>query len=243
MIAQLALSLILLVGAGLFVENFIEEMQARPGMNPQHVLTASVALTGTAYQDASHQAAFFQSVLRQLSGFPEVQAAAVTTDLPYTFPGYARIAVEGRPVPKTEKRARSAYFAVSPGYFGVAQIPLREGREFTLADNAGSAPVAIVNEAFAQKFFPNEIPMGRHISISHSEETANGAGTTTKWSAIVGVIANVDEYVGQQTPRPQVFEPCLQRPDPAMNILVRTRAEPTAFAASLRRAVWSVDKD
>ena len=241
--AQLALSLILLVGAGLFVENFIEEMRVRPAMNPHNVLTASVALTGRAYKNPVRQANFFQSVLRQLSRYPEVQSAAVTTDLPYTFPASARIAVEGRPMPKTEKQALSDYFAVSPGYFGAAQIPVREGREFTPADNGGSAPVVIVTEAFAQKFFPNENPLGHHIYIIHPNEAADGADAATKWSEIVGVTGNVDESVGQQTPRPQVFEPFLQHPDPSMRFLVRTRSEPSTFAASLRQAVWSVDKD
>jgi len=241
--AQLALSLILLVGAGLFVENFIEEMQEKPGMNPHHLLTASVSLTGANYKDPARQAAFSQTVLRQLAGIPEVQSAAISTDLPYTFPGSARIAVEGRPVPKTEKQAQSAYFAVSPGYFGAAQIPLRAGREFTLTDNAQSAPLAIVNEAFAKKFFPNENPMGRHIEITHPGEAASGSMGTIKWSEIIGVVGNVNESVGQMAPQPQVFEPFLQHPDPAMMLLVRTHTEPTAFAPSLRRAVWSVDKD
>ena len=241
--AQLALSLILLVGAGLFVENFIEEVQERPGMNPHHVLTATVALTGADYKDASRQAAFFQNVVRQLSGRPEVQSAAITSDLPYTFPGYVRIAVEGRPALKTEQQAQSAYFAVSPGYFGAAQIPLREGREFTLADNRDSVPVAVVNEEFAKKLFPNQNPMGRHFGLTHPGEATNGSTGTRKWCEIIGVVGNVNEYVGQRTPRPQVFEPFLQHPDPAMMLLVRTHTEPLAFAPSLRRAVWSVDKD
>jgi putative ABC transport system permease protein len=241
--AQLALSLILLVGAGLFVENFIEVVQERPGMNPHNVLTATVALTGTGYKDTARQATFCQNVLRQLSGIPAVQSAAITTDLPYTFPAYARISVEGRPVPKTEQQAQAAYFAVSPGYFGVAQISLREGREFTSADNTRSIPVAIVNEEFAKKFFPDENPMGRHIAITHPGEAASGSMATGKWSEIVGVVRNVNEYVGQRTPRPQVFEPFLQRPDLSMRFLVRTRTEPAAFASSLRGAIWSVDKD
>ncbi|HEV2378883.1 MAG TPA: ABC transporter permease [Terriglobia bacterium] len=241
-IAQLALSLILLVGAGIFAESFIEEMRARPGMNPHNLLTASISLAGTAYKDPSRQSAFFQSVLRQLAGLPEVQSAAVTSDLPYTFPGYAHIALEGRPVPKTEKQAQSAYFAVSPGYLAATGIPLHEGREFTLADNAGSVPVAIVNEAFAQKFFPNENPLGRHVRISHPE-SAESEAAAAKWSEIIGVAGNVDELVGQQAPRPQIFEPFLQRPDGSMSVIIRLRTEPGAFAASLRRAVLKVDKD
>ena len=241
--AQLALSLILLVGAGLFVENFIEETQEKPGMNPHSVLTATVALTGAAYKDEARQAAFSQNVLRQLSGVPAVQSAAISTDLPYTFPADARIAVEGRPVPKTGEQPQSAYFAVSPGYFGTAQISLREGRDFTLADNTGSVPVAIVNEAFAKKFFPNENAMGRHIGITHPDEAPSGSMPSGKWNEIIGVVRDVNEFVGQRTPRPQVFEPFLQRPDPMMRLLVRSRTEPAAFASSLRGAIWSVDKD
>jgi putative ABC transport system permease protein len=241
--AQLALSLILLVGAGLFVENFIEDMQEKTGMNPHNVLTATVALTGAGYKDAARQATFSQEVLRQLSSIPAVQSAAISTDLPYTFPAEARIAVEGRPEPKINEQARSAYFAVSPGYFRVAQVALREGREFTLADNTGSVPVVIVNEEFAKKFFPNENPMGRHIGITHPDEARSGSMPTGKWSEIIGVVRDVNEYVGQRTPRPQVFESFLQRPDPMMRLLVRTHTESTAFASSLRGAVWSVDKD
>ena len=241
--AQLALSLILLAGAGLFVENFIEDMQEKPGMNPHNVLTATVALSGTRYKDAAPQAAFSQDLLRQLAGTAGVESAAITTDLPYTFPGYARIAIEGRPEPKTEEQARSAYFAVSPGYFEAAQIALREGREFTLSDNAHSGPVAIVNEEFAKEFFPDEDPIGRHIGITHADEAPSSSAPSGKWREIIGMVRNVNEYVGQRAPRPQVFEPLLQRPDAMMNLLVRTRTEPAAFAASLRRTVWSLDKD
>jgi predicted permease len=240
---QLALSIILLVGAGLFVMSFVEEMQARPGMNPHDVLTASVSLTGRTYQDPARQATFYQSVLRQLSGLPEVESAAATTDLPYSFASQARIALEGRPVPKTEEQAQSAYFAVSPSYFSAAQIPLDAGRSFTLSDNDSSGPVAVVNQAFAEKFFPNESPIGRHISITRAEDAGKGTASPTRWTEIVGLAANVNEYVGQQTPKPQVFEPFLQRPDPSMDLLVRLRTGDDAFAASLLRAVWSVDKD
>jgi len=236
-IAELALSLILLVGASVFVAYFIEETHASRGMNPHNVLTASVTLSGAAYKDGARQCDFFENVLRQLHTSPEVQSAAVASDLPFTFPGSARFTVEGRPVAKPEEQPSAGYFAVSPGYFSVAQIPLREGREFTPADNAGSAPVAIVNQAFARKYFPDQDALGRRLRIRH--ENSEG----TKWSEIVGVAGNVNEFLGQDAPRPQLFEPFLQRPDPSMNLVVRVGTEPTAFAESLRKAVWSVDKD
>jgi putative ABC transport system permease protein len=187
-IGQLTLSLILLVGAGLFVKSLIEEMQAKPGMNPHNLLTAFVSLSGPSYKDAARQSEFFEGVLRQLAGSPQVQSAAVTSDLPYTFPGYANFTIEGQPPLKPDQEPGAEYFAVSPGYFGVTQIPLREGREFTGSDNTNSHSVAIVNEAFAQKFFPRENALGRHLSISLKGAERNAG---EKWSEIVGIVGNI----------------------------------------------------
>jgi len=247
---QLALSVILLVGASLFVENFIEEMQARPGMNPHHVLTASVALTGAAYTAPARQAEFFESVLRNLTKSSEVESAAVTNDLPYTFPGRAQFVIEGQAAPTDEKDWRltwAGYFAVSPDYFRVTQIPLREGRQFNRADDEHSAPVVIINEAFARKFFPDQNPLGHYLRLTPDggpTTAASGSGSTQPpWREIVGVVGDVSEYVGQSNWRPHVFVPFRQQPEGSMNLVVRLRTEPDAFAASLRQAVWTVDKD
>lgn len=247
---QLALSVILLVGAGLFVNSFVEEMQSKPGMNPQNVLTASVSLTGKFYRDPAHQLAFFQSTLHRLADSPEVDSAAVTSDLPYTFPGRAHFLIEGRPAPQPDSKDWreffAGYFAVSPGYFHTTQIPLRAGREFTPADDASSAPVVIVNEAFAQKFFSNGA-VGGYISVSPEGAPATASERSNSkqpsWRRIVGVVGDVNEYVGQTTWRPHVFVPFLQAPDESMDFVVRVRTDPAAFGASLRRTVWSVDKD
>ena len=207
-------------------------------MNPHNLLTASISLAGTAYKDPSRQTVFFQSVLRQLAGLPEVQSAAVTSDLPYTFPGYAHIALEGRPAPKTEKQALSAYFAVSPGYLAATGIPLHEGREFTLADNAGSVPVAIVNEAFAQKFFPNENPwdatsgsVRRQSSGERLRRLPRSGARSSVWSA------TWTSLWGSKHRGLKFLNPFLQRPDGSMCVIVRLRTEPGAFAdlAAARR--------
>ncbi len=240
-IAELVLSVILLAGAGVFAGYFIQEMRVNPGLNPRNVLTASVRLTGTSYRTPVQQLAFFQNLLRRIAASPQVISAAVTSDLPFTFASSARVVIEGRPVPDTEKQAMTRYFAVSPGYFSAAQIPLREGREFTPFDRAGSAPVVIVNQAFAQKFFPDENPLGRHIHLSR--ENSQMAASAPKWSEIVGVVGNVNEFLGQLHPRPQTFEPYFQQPQDSMNLLIRLRTDPGAFAPTLRQAVWSVDKN
>jgi len=163
-----------------------------------------------------------------------VESAAVTTDLPVTFPGEVRFTVQGQPVPTPDERPAAGYYAVSPGYFETIQTALLAGRRFTASDNTDAVPVVIVDTAFAHKYFANANPIGRHIRLGD-------AGSP--WSEIVGVVSEVSEYMGQDRPRPHIFAPFLARPDPTMCPVVRTRTEPTSFATSLRRAVWAVDKD
>ncbi len=235
-IGELSLSLILLVGAGLFVRSFIDQLRAAPGFNTQNILTASVSLTGAAYKDPARQSAFYHNVLRQLENQPEVELAAATTDLPFEFPGSASFTVEGQSPAAPSEQPSAGHFLISPNYFRAAQIPLLQGREFTAADNANSAPVVIVNEAFARKYFPNSNPLSRHIKISDRERKA-------QWGEIVGVSATIKEYSDQTEPRPHIFEPFIARPTSDMKLLVRTRSDPASFSGTLRRAVFAVDKD
>ena len=232
---ELALSLVLLAGAGLFVKSFVEEMQSSMGVNPSHVLTARVSLAGLEYLDPPRQAAFFQKVLSELDGAPQSQSTAVSSDLPLSYGEYEHFAVEGHPEPDAQKWPAAAHYSISPGYFATFQMPLLAGREFLPSDNANSAPVAIVNQAFVQRYLSNGDPLGSHIMIRSSP--------SPKWSEIVGVVGDALEYPGESPHPPQIYEPFLARPASSMCIVVRTRSEPIAFADSLRQAVWGVDKD
>ena len=120
-------------------------------------------------------------------------------------------------------------------------IPLREGREFTSFDKPGSSPVLIVNQAFADRFFPHENALGRYVHIHHG--SSQPATNEPPWSEIVGLVGNVNEFLGQLHSYPQIFESFLQQPQGSMNLLVRVRTDPAAFATSLRGVVWAVDKD
>ncbi|MGC2088999.1 MAG: FtsX-like permease family protein, partial [Candidatus Acidiferrales bacterium] len=122
-----------------------------------------------------------------------------------------------------------------PGYFQALQIPLLQGREFAPSDGPGAPPVAIVDEAFARRYFPNQNPVGRHLLIDSQARPAN------EWSDIVGVVGNVNEFLGETHPRPHLFEPFVAHPAGDMSFVVRTRTEPTSFSGSLRQAVWAVD--
>ncbi|HEV2315403.1 MAG TPA: ABC transporter permease [Candidatus Acidoferrales bacterium] len=235
-VGQLSLSLILLTGAGLFVEDFVAETRAAPGLNPYNMLTASVSLRGLQYYGApQHQSSFFQNALREIQESAQVESAALTSTLPFDGSDSAHFVVEGHPVSKPAEQPSSGCFVVSPGYFQTLQIPLLQGREFTPSDGPGAAPVVIVDAAFARRYFANQNPVGRHLLINSQQ----GAGS--QWSEIVGVVGDVNEFRGEEKPQPHIFEPFLAHPTGTMSFVVRTRTEPTSFSDSLRHAVWAVD--
>jgi predicted permease len=237
-VAQVALSLVLLAGASLFVESFLEEIRASAGFNTHNVLTSSVSLRGLEYYGApQREAAFFENALRNLANLPEVESAAVTSDLPFNFPNERNFAVEGQPVAKPDEQPRCGYFVVSPGYFETLQIPVLQGREFHASDNVNSSPVVIVDRAFARRYFANENPLGRHIKI------IEGGGTKDEWREIVGVVGDVNEFLGQRDSRPHFFEPFLNYPTGSMNFVVRIRSSPSGFSEALRGAIWAVDSN
>src|SRR5207249_2103207 len=145
-IGQIALSLILLTSASLFIEGFLEEVRARAGFNIHNVLTASVSLRGLEYYGAPRrEAAFFENALRNLGNLPETESAAVTSDLPFSFPNEKNFEVEGQPVPKPDEQPRCGYFIVSADYFATLQIPLLQGHGFNSSDNSNSSSAIIVD--------------------------------------------------------------------------------------------------
>jgi putative ABC transport system permease protein len=237
-IGQLALSLVLLMGAGLLVDAFIQEERQTGGFNPSNVLTASVSLRGLPYEGAPpRQAAFFGRALGQIAGLPQVESAAVTSSLPFQFPGAVHYVIEGDPVPKVADQLSCGDISVSPGYFATMQIPVLEGRDFASSDTAEAAPVAVIDQAFATKYFPRESAIGRHILIRSDQPARH------QWSEIVGVVGNVNEFLGQAQPRAHIFEPFLAGPASTMSFAVRTRTEPGTVSSALRRAIGVVDRD
>ena len=234
-ISQLALSLILFVGAGLFVEGFIEEMRAKTGFNENNLLTASVSLRGPGYDSPQKQAAFFKNVSNQLQSESRVQSIVLTNAFPFNFPPQTDCTIEAG-TGKPEQKAKSGHVLVSPGFFSALQIPLLGGREFAPSDDSHSNPVVVVNRAFAKRYFGNTDPIGHHIRIDRDK-------TNKQWSEIVGVVGDVSEFLGQQAPRPHIYEPFLAHPESEMNILIRTRTTPENLAGALRGAVAAVDSD
>jgi putative ABC transport system permease protein len=234
--AEIALALALLVGAGLVIQVFLRQYYAGFGIDSNQVLTANLWLSGTRYEDPPKQAAFFQETIQRLEPLPGVTSAGATSTLvPGDDERIVTFSIDGRPVlPRTE-RAKAAYFAISPEYLRTLRVPMLQGRGFLPSDTAQVPRVAVVNQAFVQRHFHEEQPIGKRVRLD------TGDSDRPDWSAIVGVVGNVQG--GQRRDMPQVYEPYLQRPTASMTLVVRTSSDPAAFAPMLRRAVWSVDKD
>jgi putative ABC transport system permease protein len=237
--AEIALALVLLIGAGFFVQEFLVKIHARSGIDADQVLTANISLSSARYTDPSKQAAFFQEAIQRLEALPGVNSASATTCL---APGVedervVTFSIEGRPAMSRTERARTDYFAISPDYLRTLRIPLIRGRTFLPFDTAQAPPVALVNQSFVQRYFPNEEPVGKRIRLDTS------GSDRPDWSEIVGVVGNVKNGFDELREKPQIYEPYSQRPSSVMTLAVRTRSDPAAFAPMLRRAVWGVDKD
>ncbi|HEY3117938.1 MAG TPA: ABC transporter permease, partial [Chloroflexota bacterium] len=236
--AEVALALVLLIGAGFVVQEFLDRVHAGFGIDPNQVLTANISLSSTRYKAPSRQVAFFQEAIQGLEALPGVISAGATS--PLVLGDYERtvtFSIEGKPAMARMERARADYFAISPDYLRTLRIPLTRGRNFLPSDAAQAPSVALVNQAFVRRYFPNEEPVGKRIRLDTS------GSDRPDWSEIVGVVGNVRDSFDQRNDMPQSYEPYLQRPSSVMTLVVRTRSDPASFAPMLRRAVWGVDKD
>ena len=162
-IGQVAISMLLLVGAGLLVRSFSRLLNVDPGFDPQHVITMNLSLPSVKYSKPEQQVALFDDVLRRVSALPGVQSAAVSAALPMTPKRLTPILPDGMPEKPLAERPFIIIEAISPGWFSTLHVPMHSGRDFTPADKIGSPNVVIINDALARRFFPNQNPIGRHI--------------------------------------------------------------------------------
>lgn len=236
--AEIALALVLVIAAGVFVQEFLDLIRADLGIESNNVLTANISLSDAGYKAPTKQAAFYQETIQRLGALPGVVSAGATNTLPLgEYQRSVTFSIEGRPALSHEERALTNYFAISPDYLRTLGIPLIRGRNFSSSDHAQAPAVALVNQEFVRRFFPNEEPIGKRIQLD------SGTLDRPNWSEIVGVVGNVRDSFDQRKYVPQAYEPFPQRLSSVMTLVVRTKSDPSAFAPMLRRAVWNVDKD
>jgi putative ABC transport system permease protein len=233
LVAEVSLSLVLLIAVGLLLTSFARLQQVKPGFEPDGVFTAQLALPPTRY-DREKLVVFYERLYQRLSTLPASTAAALTDRVPLTGgQGPTPVAIGGRPLPPLGERPQANRHLISSRYFATLGIPMLAGRDFDERDSALVPHVVIVNETFARRHFPGENPIGRSLVT----------GMAQLPSQIVGVVADVHGTSLSAPPEADYFLPLLQRPEAFTNILVRTNLSPAAMLPVVREAVRSVDPD
>jgi len=236
-ISEIAVSILLLVGAGLMIRATFDQVHANPGFDHQGVLTAGVSLTSKKYQQVEKQSHFFEQSIERLTHLPGAGVAAATSGLPLSGSPQVRFRIEGQATVAPDQEPMARRYVVSPDYFRALGIPLVQGRTFHASDRQGAPGVVLVNPIFVNRFLPGQAAVGQRISIERDQ-----AGES-QWSEIVGVVGDVNDWPGQLHYQPQIYECYLQQPVSTMTLVVKAGSDPAALASGLREAVWSVDKD
>jgi predicted permease len=235
-VAELALAMVLLVAAGLLVRSFDKLTSIAVGFERENVLTTRIALPRSKYKEPAKALAFQQELLEKVKTIPGVQAAGTINHTPLT--GFSMVvftSIEGLP-PFKKDDPPIGVGVVSPDYFQTLKIPLLEGRAVDQRDVPGAPKVALVNQAFAQRFFPNGDVLGKRVSF-YCQETEGLCRT------IVGVVGNIRQESLTDNVTAELYLPSAQMPMNGMTLFVRTNADPLAFAGAVRSQVLAVDKD
>lgn len=232
-VGEVALALLLLVGAGLFLRSLASLEEVSPGFQSQGVITATVALPPTRYADAPKQIAFFRAVLDRLATLPGVTNGAGVS-VPFAGnSGSASFAIEGRPSPPGDPGPHGDIDFVTPDYFATLKIPLRSGRVFTIQDQQTTQPVMVIDETLAKQYWPNEDPIGKHMRLG---------GSSVPWSTIVGVVGHVKSSdLAGDTIKGKYYIPTFQSPIPFSTLVVRAQSDPAGLTSAIRTAVQAVD--
>jgi predicted permease len=232
-IGQVALALVLLVGAGLFLRSLKSLEDVSPGFQPNGVITGSVVLPKEQYADPAKQAAFYRAVLERLSALPGVSTVAAALPAPFSGQdGSASFNIEGRPSAPGDPGPHGDIGYVSANYFAALKIPVRSGRVFTDQDQAKTAAVALVDETLAREYWPNESPVGKHIRRNR----------TDPWSTIVGVVGHTKKSdLAGDVVKGKYYYSLLQQPVPLASFLIRSQSDPSRLAGGMKDAVRAVD--
>ncbi len=239
-ISEVALSLVLLIGATLMIRSFLRMQRIDAGFDPENVMTMEFRLSGPNYQEDKQRTAFIQQVTERIKALPDVEAVGVANDLPlsesYSTDSFN---VEGQPVPPSEA-PETTLQTVTPDYLRTMRIPVVRGRAFEEREFADSSPVVIVNEAMAQRFWPNDDPVGKRLRL--------GADADAPWLTVVGVTADVKELyrIGGLDAKPS-FQTYVLYPQAtyySMTLAVRTKSgTPAGITAAVTNEIHAVDKN
>ncbi|MGA2426934.1 MAG: ABC transporter permease [Candidatus Acidiferrum sp.] len=236
-VLEVALSLTLLVAAGLLMRSFVALRDVHLGLQPDHILVARLPLPADRYKTAEQVAGFFRPLLMRLKALPGVVAVTETS----TLPPYGGIGTEIEIPGKTHSEKWNALFQLcSEGYFPVLRIQFKDGRTFTEAEVNGARKLAVVNETFVQKYMGKENPIGQRVHLAELETFPDPL--KDPWFEIIGVVADVKNHGLQDPIEPEVWVPYTVTGSASRGILVRTSQEPMSMMNVVRDEIWATDR-
>ena len=234
--AEVAMAVILLVGAGLLFRSFLRLQSVDPGFEPERVLTLGFELPRNAYSEPARQRFFFEELSRRVAALPGVESAAVANGIPLT--GFSMIlrglTVDGRDPLPPDQQPEVAVVTASPDYFRTMGIKILSGRPFAEADGEGDAPVAIVSRSMARKFWGDADPVGRRLRVGPPD---------VPWTTVVGMVEDVRSEGLEADPRLQMYRPFFQQPRPMGYLAVKTAGDPAALVHAVRAEALAIDRN
>jgi putative ABC transport system permease protein len=239
-IGEIALSLVLLTGAGLMIKSFYRLTSVDPGFQPDRSLTMRMHLSGEKYGDSIKRRTFYDHMLQQVQSIPGVQSAGVITQLPLTTQGLSfTFSLEGQPPMPASNLPLAVFRVISQDYFHAMGVPLLRGRSFTPQDSVDAQAVVVINRTMAERFWPGQEALGKRFKIGSSD-------SQNPLMMVVGVVGDVRQSSLDQSLKPEMYVSHLQdRRFFAIprDLVVRTTGDPLAMAAAVRAEIWKLDKD
>lgn len=236
-VVQVALAVVLLTGAGLLVRSFVRLTSVQPGFQPDRLLTLTIELPRSRYPEPKEWEPFFNRLIPELRSLPGVEAAAAVSGLPLNENGGSvGFYVEDQPLPRENEHPYVIYRLVTPGYFDTIGIPLIDGRDFMLTDRPATARVVIVNQTFANRYWPGQRAIGKRVAFTTKPAADD-------WTTVVGVVGDTHHWSLAEAIDVQLYVPYTQEPDwyPPGQLALRTTVEPWSVAAAARERVRAID--
>jgi putative ABC transport system permease protein len=234
-VTEVALAIVLLVGAGLLLRSFQKLGHVAPGFAIDQRLSVTTLLPLPKYNEPARMVDFYDRALSRMRALPGVESVALTSTVPISGNDEIySLAFEGRPPFPPGQGVSAIYYLVSPGYFDTMAIPVLKGRVFTDDDRAGSPRVAVVNDVFVRLHYPNEDPIGKRIRMGRNSDIVR---------EVVGVVGTVKHYGLADKDQAQMYEPFAQMPNTGMSFLLKTSLEPASLTAAVRREIQNVDPE
>ena len=234
-ICETALSVVLLVGAGLLMHSFLRVLGVDPGFHADRVLTMRIGLPANIYSKPQQVSAFYAEVLRRIDRLPGVEAAGAASALPLSgMGGSGTTTIDTQAVSMERRSPEADWRPVTPGYFEAIGMTLLRGRAFTQEDSENSAPVAIIDDTLVRTFFPNEDPIGKRLHLG-------GRNSQNPWRTIVGVVSHVNYRELEAPSRVQVYWPLAQQPRNVMSLAIRTSVNPLSLSGAVQNEILAID--